>query len=299
MHKLRSLGVLFGVAGLLTAGCATEVPAEEPSSVAESAQTTGCVAFPSNAYPGAPTQICDVFAKTFKFFASGGNPGAYNDAQHWEIGLSIFGFPIDHPHAEAVEGRPDFVQTFERIWLNRDGGCPYGACIARAGAWDLGPSLSPGSTGDCWTSTAIARPLECIPGFGQSTLTQKIDSVGGQKLNYWGLVLTPPGPCSWWDNDQLGQRTCVYTERGKLGFFPENAPRWQWQGELLGVKKKRQESKNCKYTQAKCLCAGGPECPGASTASGCWNTHNECTAATKQACAACPASCTKAARGCS
>ena len=198
----------------------------------------GCISFGNPT--GGPGQICGSFADTFRYFATGGNPGAYSDGAHFNTGLALFGYPVTGQEARSG----DTWMTFERVEMNAGGGCPYGACVSLSGTIDVkatGFAFQEGITQDCWEPGFKARPLHCLDDFRRPNLSLVTTRIGGNdiRLEYYGLPISAPMNCDWWDQKIDHSRECVYTQRAKLGYFPGNPDQYQWQGEQLGLKAKR------------------------------------------------------------
>jgi hypothetical protein len=177
--------------------------------------------------------------------------------------------------------------TFQRVEMNQNGGCPFGACVSLSGTLDMRESglfVEEGLTTDCWDERNMARPLECLAQYDYD-LDQITRKMGSQRLEYYGYVLSTPRQCEWWNEGFAGYRTCVYTQRTKLGHFPENDPEYRWQGELLGRKAEAKRKKKGYVVgtayQDDPQNRGCPAQEQSAEVQGC--AHASCTAAKKDA----------------
>jgi hypothetical protein len=239
MKHLRSILLLTSVTAILpTSVACSSSPEDEATNASQSLD--GCIVFSNKT--GGPGQICGAFATTWRYFATGGQPQSYQDGTHFAKGLALFGYPVTAPTNRDA----DTWMTFERVEMNANGGCPYGACVSLSGTLDAkadGVGFSEGWTENCWEPGLKARPMHCLDDFAQQNLTFVTTQIGSAssavRLEYYGFPISAPMKCDWWDQRLVGSRTCVYTQRAKLGFFPENGALYQWQGEQLGLKAKR------------------------------------------------------------
>ncbi|CAN5725831.1 hypothetical protein BH09MYX1_BH09MYX1_44880 [soil metagenome] len=242
MKHLRSilfLGATFATA--LSAGVAcSAVPTGDASTSTD--PLGSCLSFGNPT--GGPTQICGAFADTWRHFATGGNPNAYDANAHFAKALALFGYPV----TGETSRDGDVWITFERIEMNASANapCPYGACVSLSGKLDAkadGLPTTEGWTENCWEPGIKARPMHCLDDFGLPNLTFATTQIGSAssaiRLQYYGFPVSAPMACDWWNQHLDHSRQCVFTERTKLGYFPENQAVYQWQGEQLGLKAKR------------------------------------------------------------
>ncbi|APR87464.1 hypothetical protein A7982_12813 [Minicystis rosea] len=235
----------------MTSACGVETPDESTASA--DSPLTGCMALPN--LTGGPTQLCGQWASTWRYFATSGNPQTYQPSLHESIGLRLFGYPLENPNFRDSDSR----MAFERVDMNLSptAPCPYGACLSLKGSEELSAlgrapqGIAPQDIAnvDCYDTRVIARPIACLDRYERDgwlalgLVTKKVASNAADKdgfrLQYYGYVLTAPAPCPWWDQNDVAPRTCVYTERAKLGYFPSNTDDYKWQGEALGLKAKK------------------------------------------------------------
>ena len=224
---MRHLLFTCAVTVAMLAGCATD--AEETDGEVES-ESTSCatsdpILIPNNPTSG-PNMLYGPFAQTWRYFGSDQCRKPYDFGR----ALSKLGWPLTPPRDTGS----DMIQMFERVKMNAAGGCDYGACLSFAGIQDatrtFGAPITEGLTNDCNRAGLMRRSVDCLP----AELRQVYEANGG--LEFYGFPISTVQNCGWWDMGPVGGRQCVWTERAKLGRFPENAGLFRWQGEALGLK---------------------------------------------------------------
>ena len=222
MHR-----TLLTCAFSLLAACATDEAdhSEEVASESTHCATSEPILIPNNPTTG-PNMLYGSFAQTWRYFGSDQcrQPYDFNRA------LAKLGWPLTTPR----DNGSDLIQMFERVKMNAGGGCEYGACLSFAGIEDatktFNAPITEGLTNNCNHPGLMRRSVDCLP----PELRQVYEANGG--LAFYGFPISTVQNCGWWDVGPVGGRECVYTERAKLGRFPENQGNFRWQGEALGLK---------------------------------------------------------------
>jgi hypothetical protein len=295
MRRSMLVGV---VVSSMIASCAVE----DTDSTEQAINSDQCIFIGGN--PIGPETLCGPFARRW---ASVSQPLA---SYGWPLaGWGDWGGTLGRDL--GIPASND-VMVFERGMMNAGpvsgADCQSTACNSLLGRWYVQRTFTtplveggpiPAGSPDCGnTSFFKARELGCVTGPLAGSFTQSYNLTGGLTRN--GFPLSPV--LSFGSN---GGRPYVVTERNVYDYFPENAQPWTWPGRLIGrdyLSSKGLNPARTKPRTAKCLCSGGPACPGAITEpvldSDGDTDHDRCTAATKRACDRCPAGCTRTARGC-